>query len=128
MSLSSFAIDTNAAVALMASDAAIQSRLGIGARLFMPLTVLGELYFGAEGSARANENALRVDAFCRRLNLLPIDIETARLYGKINQSLRVKGRPINDMWIAATSLRNGLVLVTRDKHFHNISELSTIDG
>lgn len=46
-------------------------------------------------------------------------------YGKIKSSLRKKGSPIpeNDIWIAAIALRHNLTLVTRDKHFNEITGL-----
>ncbi|HEV8045487.1 MAG TPA: PIN domain-containing protein [Rubrobacter sp.] len=39
--------------------------------------------------------------------------------------MRRIGRPIpeNDIWIAATALQHGLVLVTRDSHFEHVEGL-----
>jgi tRNA(fMet)-specific endonuclease VapC len=48
-----------------------------------------------------------------------VTFETARRYAELRLALKRAGRPIpsNDLWIAATCLRHGLVLVTADAHF-----------
>ena len=110
MSSSDFAIDTNAVVALMRGDVVIARQLGVSAILHMPVTVLGELYFGAERSARVQENLARVEQFRGSVTLLVADASTAREFGRLNHLLRSKGTPIpeNDMWIAASALQHGL--------------------
>jgi tRNA(fMet)-specific endonuclease VapC len=53
--------------------------------------------------------------------------ETAEHYADICARPRRKGRPIptNDMWIAASAREHGLVLFTRDAHFHGVDGLLT---
>lgn len=88
--------------------------------------VLDELYFGPLKSQRPEANLKRVEEFAAASNVLPVDAGVARLYGKVRDGLRRIGRPIpeNDLWIAATTLRHDLVLVTRDSHFEGLrSEL-----
>lgn len=72
---------------------------------------LGEF---AEGFADRDAPILR--AVREGLVLQPIDEETALIYGRITRSLRASGQLIggNDLWIAASSLRHGLPLVTGD--------------
>jgi tRNA(fMet)-specific endonuclease VapC len=50
---------------------------------------------------------------------------TARVYGKIKDELRIKGKPIpeNDVWIAAIAKENGLTLLTKDNHFDNVDSI-----
>ena len=57
--------------------------------------------------------------------VLPVDTETARVYGIIKASLRKQGTPIpeNDIWIAALAKQHDLTLSTRDGHFENVPEL-----
>lgn len=119
-----YLLDTNAAVALLNGDSAIVSRLH-QAELIIPITVIGELYFGAERSGRVTENLQRVDEFVSRRTILHYDTETARWYGRIFQQLRKKGRPIpqNDIWIAAVTLQHNLTLLTRDAHFNEVDNL-----
>ena len=57
--------------------------------------------------------------------LLPVDEETALLYGRLARELRADGRLIgtNDLWIGATSLRWELPVLTA-----NPAEFSRIEG
>jgi tRNA(fMet)-specific endonuclease VapC len=79
--------------------------------LHLSAVALGEF---AEGFSDADHPVLRL---ARELHvLLPIDEETALAYGRITRALRSEGRLLggNDLWIAASSLRHGLPLVTGD--------------
>jgi tRNA(fMet)-specific endonuclease VapC len=93
--------------------------------LYMPGIVLGELYAGAEQSARIEENVRRVEVLAARTKILFCDQDTTRTYGRIVAQLRKKGRPIpqNDIWIAAIALQHGITLLTRDGHFQNVDGL-----
>lgn len=128
MSSSDMAIDTTAAVAILNRDPAIAQALPAQATLFMPVTVLGELYFGAERSARVAANIARVEHLRRTVTVLSIDAATARRYGRLPQSLRTLGKPLpqNDIWIAACALEHRLPLVTRDSHFQHVGDLTVI--
>jgi tRNA(fMet)-specific endonuclease VapC len=122
-------LDTNAVVALFGQDAAISKRLAASAEVFLPLTVVGELHYGAENSARPEENHQKVAQFAESSSLLYCDLGTARCYGQIKHALRLKGRPIpeNDLWIAAIAMQHGLTVVSRDRHFAEIEGLSLED-
>jgi tRNA(fMet)-specific endonuclease VapC len=120
-----FLLDTNIVIALFAGEAAILERLAGVGEVFVPATVLGELYYGARKSARMAQNIARIDEFAGCNKILPCDAATAALYGNIKNQLRAKGRPIpeNDIWIAAVALQYRLVLVARDAHFREIDGL-----
>lgn len=88
--------------------------------LHLSITALGEF---SEGFEDPDDPVLRT---VRELHvLLVIDEETALEYGRIARELRAAGRLIgtNDLWIAATSLRHGIPLVTGNSH-----EFARIDG
>ena len=120
-------MDSNVIVAAFAEDQGVLQKLGRTPteQIFVPAVVLGELYFGALKSRRAEANLRRVEEFTTASNVLPVDAGTAQHYGEVRDGLRRIGRPIpeNDIWIAATALRHGLVLVTRDSHFDHVEGL-----
>jgi len=121
-----FLLDTNIVIALFAGEPAVQEHLGQAEEVFLPSIVLGELYFGAHKSGRVEENLARIDEFAINSSILACDTDTAKEYGIIKNTLRMKGRPIpeNDIWIAAIARQYGLTLVTRDAHFDEIEGLS----
>jgi len=120
-------LDTSVIIPLFRGEPAIEERLAQAERVFLSAVVLGELHYGAEGSDRPAEQREEIRALARLSTPLACDAETARHYGRIKQSLRRRGRPIpeNDLWIAATAVQHGLILVTRDEHFHEVEGLTT---
>ncbi len=119
-------LDTNIVIGLLAKDEAILSRLVGTDAVFLPVVVLGELYYGAARSAHAAENRERIDQLAATAGVLVCDATTAGHYGQIKAALRAKGRPIpeNDIWIAAVASQHGLTVVSRDVHFTEIAGLS----
>jgi tRNA(fMet)-specific endonuclease VapC len=121
----SYLLDTNIVIALFQREAAVQERLAAADVVFIPTIVLGELYFGAWKSSRAEENTVLVDEFASGRSILGCDRHVAREYGLIKTRLREKGRPLpeNDIWIAAIAREHGLILITRDSHFQDVEDL-----
>jgi tRNA(fMet)-specific endonuclease VapC len=120
-----YLLDTNIVIALFKSDVVVASRLSTSTEIFVPVVVLGELYFGAEKSSQRDVNVVRVDEFASGSSVLGCDLETARRYGSVKDALRKKGRPLpeNDIWIAAVAMRYGLTVVSRDAHFSEVEGL-----
>jgi tRNA(fMet)-specific endonuclease VapC len=118
-------LDTNIVIALFADEASVKQQLTIIGEIFIPSIVLGELYYGARKSARAEQNIARIDEFAAGNTVLLCDTTTARQYGVIKAQLRAKGKPIpeNDIWIAAIAEQHQLTLVTRDSHFQHVDGL-----
>ncbi len=125
--MASYLLDTNAVVALLNEEDNMVNLIQNVENLYISATIAGELYFGAEKSARKEENIARIESFVQTYPVIKCDLETARLYGEIQKQLRDIGCPIpqNDMWIAATALQHDLILVTKDKHFDHIDNLQT---
>jgi tRNA(fMet)-specific endonuclease VapC len=119
-------LDTNIVIAIFSRDEAVMTELAKSREIFIPSVVLGELYYGAQKSAHKKENTAVIDKFASANTILACDIDTARQYGKIKESLLAKGRPIpdNDIWIAAIAFQHHLPLVTRDLHFKDIKVLA----
>jgi tRNA(fMet)-specific endonuclease VapC len=123
----SYLLDTNVVIALFDREAQVQDRLHSAAEILLSSTVLGELHFGAASSDRPQQNLARLETFAASCTVLATDAETARLFGSIKAMLKKSGRPIpdHDIWIAASARQYGLTLVTRDRHFDEVSGLPT---
>jgi len=122
-----FLIDTNALIKLIARDPGLRWRIGHDFRCFLSFVSVGELYAGAHQSSRRAFNLGEISRICQEIPILPWDVEIADHYGRIQASLRAKGKPIpqNDVWIAATALRHGMVLITLDQHVSFVEGLPT---
>ena len=98
-----YLLDTSIVIALSQKDEAVQKRLVAAEEVFLPSVALGELYLGAEKSARVEQSRTPIEEFAIGRSVLSCDAETARHYGRIKNDLRLKGRPLpeNDIWIAA---------------------------
>jgi tRNA(fMet)-specific endonuclease VapC len=122
-----YLIDTNAAIARLNGDDTIIDLLRQADEVFIPSIVLGELYYGAEKSAKVNENIAAIDRLTEVIVVLACEVDIARVYGRIKNQLRQAGHPIpeNDIWIGAIAVHYNLTLLTRDEHFSHISGLVT---
>ncbi|MEM6805862.1 MAG: type II toxin-antitoxin system VapC family toxin [Bacteroidota bacterium] len=120
-----FLLDTNIVIALFNGDSKIIEQIDKAEEIFLPATVLGELYYGAVNSGRQEENLKRIDTFKPEVSILYTDDTTALIYGRIKKGLKDKGKPIpeNDIWIAAIAIQYGLILLSRDTHFDEIEGL-----
>ena len=120
-----YLLDTNIVIALFAEDHSVQKHMAKAGEIFIPATVIGELFFGAFKSGRPKVNTARIENFAVYNTVLACDIGTSRKYGHIKNLLHKKGHPIpeNDIWIAALAIEHDLTLISRDEHFKEIAEL-----
>ena len=109
-----YLLDTNIIIALFAGDGLIKERLIQIEEVFTSPFVLGELYYGAYRSRQSRRNIGRIDELALKSAILPCDSDTAQHYGMVKNQLSKKGTPIpeNDLWIAASAIQHGLILVT----------------
>ncbi len=121
-----FLLDTNIIIALFANDPLVLEKLERAEEVFVSSITIGELYYGAYSSNRIADNIARIQEFASRNTILVSDLITAQYYGQIKNTLKAKGRPLpeNDIWIAAIAQQYQLALVSRDKHFREIDNLS----
>ena len=112
-------------IAIFANDEAVQKSLAQVNEVFVPIIVLGELYYGAHKSAHVEENIAHINDFAASSSVLVCNTMTSQWYGRIKNSLRMKGRalPENDIWIAAIARQYGLTLISRDSHFKEVDDL-----
>lgn len=120
------ALDTNIAIAVLNGEMRVAEKLQNAGRIFLPLPVVGELFFGALNSQRAEANLSRIQQLIQQSTILQMGSETASLYARTRMILRQKGRPIpeNDIWIAASCLEHQVALMTNDTHFQSIEGLA----
>ncbi len=98
--------------------------------IFLPVIVLGELFYGFKKGNRGKENEKKFHYFADKIGVSIIEAneEVARKYSVIYSALSAKGAPIpvNDVWIAACCMSVGGTLLTRDHHFEHIDQIDKI--
>jgi tRNA(fMet)-specific endonuclease VapC len=121
-----YLLDTNALIDLLNGHSALESVL-LEHGAVTSIIAIGELFFGAEKSRRAADNKAKIEDVLKHIDILYCDLDTARIYGQVVNSLQQQGTPIpqNDCWIAALALQHRLILMTRDAHFRHIKLLQT---
>jgi tRNA(fMet)-specific endonuclease VapC len=112
---------------LRAKSPALVERFKQTTTLYLPVTALGELLYGAYKSAFKAKGLKQIDDFIQLCAILGPDRRTADYYGQINAELGRKLIPQNDIWIAAISLEHNLPLATRDQHFSFVPGLTLLD-
>jgi predicted nucleic acid-binding protein len=95
---------------------------------FTSAVVLAELFKGAYRSERSLLHVENIETrVLPAITVLPFDVAVARVYGRIEATLRKGGEPLADadLQIAATALHHGLELVTGNlRHFARIPGLT----
>ena len=126
-------LDTNAVSDLMRDHPQVKARIGKHAGpLATSVVVVGEIRYGLE---RLPAGKKRTDLESRAHNILaalhvePVTEPIADAYGRLKASLESRGLNLddNDLWIAATAITHGHLLVTRDQIFARIPGLQVED-
>jgi tRNA(fMet)-specific endonuclease VapC len=114
---------------LRARSPALGERLSQTTTLYLPVTALGELLYGAYKSAFKTKALAQIENFSQLCAILGVDQHTAGYYGRLSEELSRLGKliPQNDIWIAAIALEHNLPLATRDQHFSSVPGLTLID-
>ena len=124
------ALDTNAYVGFKRGEAACVTLIQRADQLLISSTVVGELLAGFACGTQEARNREELSSFLTvpRVELCPTTLATADAYALIYRDLRRKGRPIptNDIWIAASALEHGALLLSFDQHFEQVDGLRVI--
>jgi len=122
------ALDTNQAIAVLNNTDDSGRWIAGFSMVHLPVPVVGELYFGALKSRRANDNRQRVEALVNRCRVLDVNVTTAEVYAGVRLRLKDAGKPIpeNDVWIAALCVQGGVPLATSDEHFAHVGALEVV--
>jgi len=121
-------IDTNVIIRMLKGDKTAVEMLDNIENAFVPIVVVGELFYGAYKSACKDDNMALFTAVLSTFEILPADEATAVSYALIKTDLIKNGIqiPENDLWIAAAAHAKNLSLATFDSHFENISRIKII--
>ncbi|MGB5550938.1 MAG: type II toxin-antitoxin system VapC family toxin [Thermoanaerobaculia bacterium] len=121
-------LDTSAYSAFMRGHEGVLDFVQRAERIAVTPIVLGELLSGFRLGKRTRKNHDLLNRFLgsTRVESLPIDDGTARRYSDIVEHLRSEGTPIptNDLWIAASAMQHGLIVVSTDTHFDKVPQIS----
>ncbi len=98
-------------------------------RFFPPVIcshVAAEFLYG-QLSARVSSSALlQAQEFLESFDILAPSLSTAAIYARLRSTLKATGRtlPDPDYWIAAHAIEERIPIVSTDKHFKLVPELS----
>lgn len=130
-----YLLDTNALRDLLQGQARVAARVATTTsphRVITSVIVRGEALFGVErmpvGQRRAAvEQSVR--QLLASLDAESVPVDAAVRYAQTKRAREQQGLPMdeNDLWIAATALVLGAVLVTRDGDFRNLPDLLVED-
>ena len=111
----------------MRGNTSIRDMLQLAETISVNPVILGELKSGFRRGRKKKENEGLLEQFLEspRVNSVPIDEETSERYALILESLWKSGTPIptNDVWIAATAMQYGLIVVTTDPHYKRVGQI-----
>ncbi len=119
-------LDTNTCIYAMSAAAGFQPKLPLR-DCVISIVVLGELEFGVLRSRRVDHNRDALDQWLAAVQVMDMNSEVARHYGRIRTNLAAVGALIgpNDLWIAAHAVSLGLPLITHNlREFARVQDLS----
>jgi predicted nucleic acid-binding protein len=126
-------LDTNAVSDLMRDHPQVKARVGQHADpITTSVVAVGEIRYGLErlpaGKKRTDLEA-RARTILAAVRIDPVTEPIADAYGRLKASLESQGLNLddNDLWIAATAITLGSVLVTRDQIFWRVPSLQAED-
>ncbi len=129
--MTGFLLDTNAVIAVVnqpKGTVAKKLRRHAPHNIFVSSVVMHELFFGAFNSARIEANVDLVDGLA--FNIVPFELDDARMAGQVRAALKSLGTPIGpyDVLIAGQAVNRDFTLVTHNVHeFARVPQLRVAD-
>lgn len=92
---------------------------------------VAELQAGVLAAADSTARSRRLDTLQVALDaeVLPVDLRAAQVWAELRVRLRDAGRRVNvnDLWIAAIAIANGLPVVSQDNDFAALQEIGALE-
>ncbi len=99
-------------------------------RVAVSVITIGELRFGVLAAESGPIRARRLETLsvAEALDPLPVDAQVAHAWAALRLALRDAGKrmPINDSWIAATAIANGMPVASQDGDYDDVPGLQVI--
>ncbi len=128
--MSRYCLDTSAYSRFKRGDAAVVEIIDAAEWVGISTIVLGELWTGFLLGSRLAKNEEELQEFLAHPSVeeIVVDGEVSRIYADLVVVLRRAGTPLptNDIWIAATAIRAGAVVLTYDPHFRVIERVGSL--
>jgi predicted nucleic acid-binding protein len=128
-------VDTGVFTSTLRVDSPLQARYRrhlAGRRLVVATQVVAEARYGALRAGWGARRASEIERLIRAAVVLVPDDQTATAFARLRLACERAGNPLHqrvhtaDLWIAATAVRHGLVLVTDDAVFDDCPELHVV--
>jgi len=99
-------------------------------RVAVSVITIGELRLGVLAAESGPIRARRLETLsvAEALDPLPVDAQVAHAWAALRLALRDAGKrmPINDSWIAATAIANGMPVASQDGDYDDVPGLQVI--
>jgi len=123
-----YLLDTDTIIFSLKGHAAVDKNLQdhIHDPIKISVVTLMELYYGAYKSQKVESNLAKIKTLEKALEIVPLDRESAEIFGIYKSKLEKVGTPLDDfdLVLASCALANNLTLVTNNiKHFERIEGL-----
>jgi len=122
--------DTNRLTDFLRSEPVVVGLVEKALEVFVPFIALAEIEAGfllGDPRKRPNNEGLLLGLLqMPSVAILYPDRETTRVFARLFAQMRQAGTPIptNDLWIASLAVQHNLTLLTRDRHFARIAQVS----
>jgi tRNA(fMet)-specific endonuclease VapC len=118
-------LETNTLIHAINRQGTVRHRVNRAALEGVVLTsvlVVSELLFGAEMSARRDENRRHILSAIRNIKVVPFDMKAAEQHVQLRAHFEKIGkrRPRMDLMIAAQAAAEGAILVTQDSDLTDV--------
>lgn len=124
------AIDTNILSDFFDADPEAVAMIKTATTVYVPVIAVAEYKHGIYAGSKKKRNLELLEAFLGRPSSKQVFIDdmTTEQYAALKAFLRQRGTPIpaNDVWIAAICVQHDLPLLTRDKHFQKLPQITLL--